>query len=173
MNDILGVCKLLILREYNINFLYVLSTYAIHLDSNGRGDALRVKFRNDLIDSLSKSYNFFKVRPKEGKSIQEIIRNHFYEFVGKMYMSKEKDDCIWVALEREASYLEEDKKNYPSIHLFDSDAEISLPLEVGTRMAGGYEEKYFLPPIWVSENALYSQDETMPIAAETPAEYKA
>ena len=163
----------LILREYNINFLYVLSTYAINIESNSCRDKLRARFRNDLIESLNSSYVFYKVRPKGALKVKDIVKNHFYDFVGRMYVSEEDENCIWVALEREASYLEEDKKNYPSINLFDSDAEISLPLKVGTRMAGGYEEKYFLPPIWVSENTLYSQDETMPIAAETPAEYKA
>lgn len=136
----------LILREYNINFLYVLSAYAIHLDSNGRRDALRVKFRNDLIDSLSNSYNFFKVRPKEGKSIQEIIRNHYYEFVGKMYMSKEKDDCIWVALEKSKEHLS--GKDYPDISLFNTDSEVSEQLKVGTREVDGYIEKFFKEPVW-------------------------
>jgi hypothetical protein len=163
----------LILKEYNINFLYVLSTYAINIESNSRQERLRTMFRNDLIDSLNSTYVFYKVKPKDGFEVEDIVKNHFYDFVGRMYMSEEDEDCIWVALERKASYRQEDAKHYPSIHLFESDAEVSLPLEVGTREDNGYTEKYFLPPIWMSECALYSQGETMPIAADVPVEYKA
>lgn len=163
----------LILKEYNINFLYVLSTYAINIESNSRQERLRTMFRNDLIDSLNSTYVFYKVKPKGGFEVEDIVKNHFYDFVGRMYMSEEDEDCIWVALERKASYRKEDAKHYPSIHLFESDAEVSLPLEVGTREDNGYTEKYFLPPVWMSECALFSQGETMPIAAEVPVEYKA
>lgn len=136
----------LILKEYNINFLYVLSTYAIHIESNSRRDRLRAMFRNDLIDSLNKSYNFFKVRPKKGYSIEQIIKNHFYEFVGRMYMSDKDDDCIWVALERDKERLS--GKDYPNILQFNTDSEVSERLKVGTRVVDGYIEKFFEEPEW-------------------------
>jgi hypothetical protein len=113
----------LILKEYNINFLYVLSTYAIHLESNSRRDRIRAMFRKDLTDSLEKSYNFYKVRPKQGYSIEQIVKNHFYEFVGRMYMSDEDDGCIWVALEKNEEYL--NNRDYPKISAFYADSIVS------------------------------------------------
>lgn len=159
----------LILKEYNINFLYVLSTYAIHIESNSRRNRLRAMFRNDLIDSLNKSYNFYKVRPKRGYSIEQIIRNHFYEFVGRMYMSDEEDGCIWVALEKNNEYI--NKKDYPNILQFSSDSEVSERLKVGTREVDGFIEKFFDEPVW-EPSELYAEYNDMPlIAADKVADY--
>ena len=109
----------LILKEYNINFLYVLSTYAIHLDSNSRRDRLRSMFRNDLIESLNKTYTFYKVTPKDGFTLQDIIKSYFYEFVGRMYMSREDDNFIWVALVKGKEYGIERDRDFPDIRKFN------------------------------------------------------
>lgn len=161
----------LILKEYNINFLYVLSTYAIHLESNSRRDRLRAMFRNDLIDSLNKSYNFYKVRPKRGYSIEQIIKNHFYEFVGRMYMSDEDDGCIWVALERDKAHLT--GKDYPHISQFNTDSEVSEELKVGTREVNGFIEKFFEEPKWKAAEFYVEYNEVPLIAADNVADYKA
>ena len=160
----------LIIKEYNINFLYVLSAYAIHLESNSRRDRLRAMFRNDLIDSLNKSYNFFKVRPKKDYSIEQIIKNHFYEFVGRMYMSDEDDGCIWVALERDKEHLS--GKDYPNILQFNTDSEVSKRLQVGTREVNGYLEKFFEEPVWKAAEVYLEYDEAPLIAADKVADYK-
>lgn len=161
----------LILKEYNINFLYVLSTYAIHIESNSRRDRLRAMFRNDLIDSLNKSYDFFKVRPKKGYTIGQIIKNHFYEFVGRMYMSDKDDDCIWVALERDKEHLS--GKDYPNILQFNTDSEVSERLKVGTRVVDGYIEKFFEEPEWKAAEVYMEYNDVPLIAADNVADYKA
>ena len=160
----------LILKEYNINFLYVLSTYAIHIESNSRRDRLRAMFRNDLIDSLNKSYNFYKVRPKRGYSIEQIIKNHFYEFVGRMYMSDEDDGYIWVALERDKEHLS--GKDYPHISQFNIDSEVSEELRVGTREVNGFIEKFFEEPKWKAAEVYLEYNEAPLIAADKVADYK-
>lgn len=120
----------LILKEYNINFLYVLSTYAVHIDSESRTYRLRTLFRNDLIESLNKIYTFYKVKQKAGGiSLEELVRTHFYTFAGRMYKSPE-DNTIWVALERERVDGAESDREYPSIDLLARDAMVSDPLEV-------------------------------------------
>ena len=154
----------LILKEYNINFLYILSTYAIHLESSGRRDRLRARFRNDLIESLHKSYDFYKVRPKGDLKIKDVVKSHFYDFAGRMYMSDDGDNCIWVALESDKAYI--GNRDYPSISSFYVDCEVSERLELGTRVVNGYNERYFMAPEWNAESA-------MPIAADIQAEYKA
>lgn len=139
----------LILKEYNINFLYVLSTYAIHVDSESRTHRLRTLFRNDLLESLDKTYTFYKVRQRAGgMNLKELVRTHFYSFAGKMYQSPD-DNTIWVALEKERAAGAENDREYPSIDILAKDAIVSQPLEICERVSEyGCVEKYFGKPNW-------------------------
>ena len=139
----------LILKEYNINFLYVLSTYAIHIDSENRTHRLRTLFRNDLLDSLDKTYAFYKVKQRTGgMSLEELVRTHFYSFAGRMYQSPE-DNTIWVALEKERAIGAVNEREYPSIDILARDAIVSQPLEICERVSEyGCVEKYFGKPNW-------------------------
>ena len=139
----------LILKEYNINFLYVLSTYAIHIDSESRTHRLRTLFRNDLLDSLDKTYAFYKVKQRTGgMSLEELVRTHFYSFAGRMYQSPE-DNTIWVALEKERAIGAVNEREYPSIDILAKDAIISQPLEICELVSEyGCIEKCFGKPNW-------------------------
>ena len=139
----------LILKEYNINFLYVLSTYAIHIDSESRTHRLRTLFRNDLIESLDKAYTFYKVKQRVGGvSLEELVRTNFYTFAGRMYQSPD-DNTIWVALEKERAAGAENDREYPSIDILAKDAVVSKPLEICERVSEyGCVEKYFSKPNW-------------------------
>lgn len=139
----------LILKEYNINFLYVLSTYAIHIDSENRTHRLRTLFRNNLIESLDKTYTFYKVKQRAGgMSLEELVRAHFYTFAGRLYKSPE-DDTIWVALEKKRTIGTENDREYPSIDILAQDAQVSKPLEICERVSEyGCVEKYFSKPNW-------------------------
>ena len=139
----------LILKEYNINFLYVLSTYAIHIDSESRTHRLRTLFRNDLLKSLEKTYTFYKVKQRAGGvSLEELVRAHFYTFAGRMYQSPD-DDTIWVALEKKRTAGAENDREYPNIDILAKDAIVSQPLEICERVSEyGCVEKYFSKPNW-------------------------
>ena len=139
----------LILKEYNINFLYVLSTYAIHIDSESRTHRLRTLFRNDLLESLDKTYTFYKVKHRAGgMSLEELVRTHFYTFAGRMYQSPD-DDTIWVALEKERAAGAENDREYPNINILAEDAIVSKPLDICERVSEyGCVEKYFSKPNW-------------------------
>ena len=167
----------LILKEYNINFLYVLSTYAIHIDSESRTYRLRTLFRNDLIESLDKTYTFYKVKQKAGGiALEELVRTHFYTFAGRMYKSPE-DDTIWVALEKERATEAENDREYPSIDLLSRDAMVSNPLEVCERASDyGCIEKYFSSPKWSVDYAYIFQQpelESLGLVADIETKYKA
>ena len=152
----------LILKEYNINFLYVLSTYAIHIDSESRTHRLRTLFRNDLIETLDKTYAFYKVKQRaEGMSLEELVRTHFYTFAGRMYKSPE-DDTIWVALEKERAEGVENDREYPNIDILAKDAIVSRPLEICERVSEyGCVEKYFSKPNWsVNYAYIFQQPES-------------
>ena len=165
----------LILKEYNINFLYVLSTYAIHIDSESRTHRLRTLFRNDLIESLDKTYTFYKVKQKAGGiGLEELVRTHFYTFAGRMYKSPE-DDTIWVALEKERAAEAENDREYPSIDLLSRDAMVSDPLEVCERASDyGCIEKYFSSPKWSVDYAYIFQQsgpESLGLVADVETKY--
>ena len=165
----------LILKEYNINFLYVLSTYAIHIDSESRTHRLRTLFRNDLIESLDKTYTFYKVKQKTGGiGLEELVRTHFYTFAGRMYKSPE-DDTIWVALEKERAAEAENDREYPSIDLLSRDALVSNPLEVCERASDyGCIEKYFSSPKWSVDYAYIfqqSESESLGLVADVETKY--
>lgn len=139
----------LILKEYNINFLYVLSTYAIHIDSETRTHRLRTLFRNDLIESLDNTYTFYKVKPRsEEMSLEDLVKTYFYTFAGRMYRSP-NDNAIWVALEKERAIGVESNREYPSIDILAKDAIVSKPLNICEKVSEyGYIEKYFSQPDW-------------------------
>ena len=167
----------LILKEYNINFLYVLSTYAIHIDSESRTHRLRTLFRNDLIESLDKTYTFYKVKQKVGGiALEELVRTHFYTFAGRMYKSPE-DDTIWVALEKERAAEAENDREYPSIDLLSRDAMVSDPLKVCERASDyGCIEKYFSSPKWSVDYAYIfqqSEPESLGLVADIQEVYNA
>lgn len=129
--------------------LYVLSIYAIQLDSERRTYRLRTLFRNNLIESLNKAYTFYKVKPRDGGlSLEELVKINFYAFAGRMYQSPD-DNTIWVALEKERAAEVENDREYPSIDILAHDAIVSQPLEICERVSEyGYVEKYFSKPNW-------------------------
>lgn len=165
----------LILKEYNINFLYVLSTYAIHIDSESRTHRLRTLFRNDLLKSLEKTYTFYKVKQRAGGvSLEELVRAHFYTFAGRMYQSPD-DDTIWVALEKKRAARAENDREYPSIDILAKDAIVSQPLEICERLSEyGCVEKYFSKPNWSVNYADIIQrheSERLGLVADVEAKY--
>lgn len=156
----------LILREYNINFLYVLSAYAIHLDSNGRRDALRARFRNDLIKSLAKKYSFYKVKPRDGYKLEDIVKKHFYDFAGRMYRSKDDDKYILVALENSEC---RNSKDYPHISAFYGDSEV---YEIDIMNPSEKPKRYSELPEYDNPTIIYNQENYVPpLAAEDTASY--
>lgn len=81
-------------------------------------------------------------------SLEELVRAHFYTFVGRMYQSPE-DNTIWVALEKERATGVVSDREYPSIDILAKDAIISQPLEICERVSEyGCIERYFSNPKW-------------------------
>lgn len=92
----------LILKEYNINFLFVLSNYVLNIESASRKEQIRAIFRNDLIKALNDRYQFYQIDPQNEETIESLVEHNFRRFMGRMYVSKDSDnqETLWVALER-------------------------------------------------------------------------
>ena len=113
----------LILKEYNINFLFVLSAYVLHIESTSRREQIRAMFRDDLIKALNERYQFYQIEPQNKGRIEELVEHNFRRFMGRMYVGNDltNNKTLWVALEKEA-YKENIKDNdnafvYPSIDI--------------------------------------------------------
>lgn len=89
----------LLLKVYNINFLYVLKTYTSK-HSSLRDDfkkKTRKRFREDFLELLDKYYVFYAVWPKNSET--EFVNAHFRMLAGKIFKPADLK-CIILALEK-------------------------------------------------------------------------
>ena len=85
----------LILQTYNINFLYVLAKYVEGGDDVAKA-RIRKKFREYFICEFDKLYAFYKLTPKEGKTIEEVVEENFQKLLGKaMRLSNDNDSLLF------------------------------------------------------------------------------
>lgn len=89
----------LLLKVYNINFLYVLKTYTSK-HSSLRDDfkkKTRKRFRDDFLELLDKYYVFYAVWPKNSET--EFVNAHFRMLAGKIFKPADLK-CLILALEK-------------------------------------------------------------------------
>ncbi len=89
----------LLVLTYEINFLYVLSSYV-----QNRGytpdNTLRKQFREDIIKTLKEQYCFYELWPEASAEEKEaFVENHFKQLLGKIYQKKDK--TLILALKKE------------------------------------------------------------------------
>lgn len=90
----------LTVQRYNINFLYVLTTYISKDEYNKikfKKDT-RIKFKNIIISFLNNEYFFYKLWPKKGTSLEEFVNINFKYLNGKTYKPLQTSEFIFVAL---------------------------------------------------------------------------
>lgn len=88
----------LLLKEYNINFLFVLAAYVSQSEDENYKKTIRKKFRDGLVQMIKAKYRLFKVTP-HNSDIEDFVNSHFRKYIGKMYHS-DKVDYIWMAFEK-------------------------------------------------------------------------
>lgn len=88
----------LVLQSYNINFLYVLSSYISEVSSS-ESEYIKKTFRKDLLATFDSHYNFYKITP-QGIDVKTFVNKYFRLLSGKIYQSNENDTFIWLALEK-------------------------------------------------------------------------
>lgn len=87
----------LILQSYNINFLFVLSSYVTNSNDFALKENIHKKFRKDIVSTLNNNYTLYKVKPIE---LESFIEKHFRRLAGKMFRGNDDDDFIWLAFEK-------------------------------------------------------------------------
>lgn len=79
----------LLVLTYNINFLYVLSSYVQSRGSSrGTDYDLRSTFRKDVIEAFNERYDFYEVKLPQGDSSKEFVKRNFRELIGKIYQTE-------------------------------------------------------------------------------------
>lgn len=87
----------LVLKAYNINFLFVLASYVTNVNNENTKTRIRLKFRKDMLEVFNSKYDFFHVIPIS-EDIPNFVNKHFEEYIGKMYHS-EGANYVWFAFD--------------------------------------------------------------------------
>ena len=100
----------LLLKVYNINFLYVLKTYTSK-HSSLRDDfkkKTRKRFRDDFLELLGGNYYFWAIylpdwqKPDYAERLQDFVDRHFHALVGRVFQPAGTPHCLILALEQSA-----------------------------------------------------------------------
>lgn len=77
----------LILQRYNINFLYVLTSYAAQQQSDRESfrAVARRTFGMDLKRVIDEHYHIYQILIPKGETIQQIVRDNYWELEGKVF----------------------------------------------------------------------------------------
>lgn len=80
----------LLVLTYDINFLYVLSAYVqSHGTSDRVNNFLRKRFRDDIVETFEKTYDFYLLTPLNGLSNEDFVEKYFRKLIGKVYCTTE------------------------------------------------------------------------------------
>lgn len=112
----------LLLKVYNINFLYVLKTYTSK-HSSLRDDfkkKTRKRFREDFLKLLGDNYYFWAIylpdwqKLNYAERLQDFVDRHFHALVGRVFQPAGTPHCLILALERDVvdKSKEDDKDDY-------------------------------------------------------------
>ena len=111
----------LLVLTYEINFLYVLSSY-VQNRGYAPDNTLRKLFREDVIKALEELYHFYELWPEaSAEEKKDFVEQHFKQLLGKIYQKKDK--TLILALKKEGDTVmdkgilelisESQPKNYP------------------------------------------------------------
>ena len=91
----------LLVCHYDVNFLFVVSLYA--LNNRSRKDAWKKKvrkmFRDEIQETLQKNYQFYAMTALPNEDGKRYIRSHFQDVLGKIYAPYEDGNYFSLALE--------------------------------------------------------------------------
>lgn len=108
----------LILREFSINLLFVIASYAGYEDECWSSDLHRT-IRDSFIESIDKEYEFFKLTPKNENTLG-FDRLYIPWLNGKTYTLDESDESLIVAFEK-SQRGQKDKEEFKRQHFVSRD----------------------------------------------------
>ena len=109
----------LLVCHYDVNFLFVVSLYALNNKSKKAGWKKKVRaiFREEIQRMLQERYQFYAMRSHPDEDGRKYIKTHFQDVLGKMYTPYENTDYFSLALDKKdegnnEKLLEELRKHF-------------------------------------------------------------
>ncbi len=109
----------LLVCHYDVNFLFVVSLYALNNKSKKAGWKKKVRriFREEIQRMLQQNYQFYAMHALPFEDGKRYIKTHFQEILGKMYSPYENTDYFSLALDKKdeennVALLEELRKHF-------------------------------------------------------------
>lgn len=92
----------LLVCHYDVNFLFVLSLYALNNRSKKEGWKKKVRkiFREEIQKMLQQNYQFYAMQSHPDEDGKRFIKTHFQEILGKMYTPYGNTDYYSLALDK-------------------------------------------------------------------------
>lgn len=101
----------LITQEYNINFLYVLTSYVMMDDDERFKKKVHDAFRKDMIEVFKAHYDFYVMVPSNGmKDINYFETLNFKRILGKLFRPYHEDHYLIMALSKDPKFAAENKE---------------------------------------------------------------
>ena len=91
------------MQKYSINFLYVLTEYALNNTDSFSQKEIHEEFRKNIITWLDKNYVFYKLTPNHGWTLKDGVEVTFKKLIGKIYCPDKENGFLILALEKDDS----------------------------------------------------------------------
>lgn len=109
----------LLVCHYDVNFLFVVSLYALNNKSKKTSWKKKVRaiFREEIQRMLQERYQFYAMKSHPDEDGKRYIKTHFQDVLGKMYTPYENTDYYSLALDKKdevnnATLLDELRKHF-------------------------------------------------------------
>lgn len=105
------------LSQYDVNFLYVLYLYARN-KSNEKAqwkEHVRKIFRDEIRSVIQREFKIYAMRARLGVDGEQYLRQHFYEFNGRVFQPYGDERSMFFAYARPAKDLEKTKGQYEEL----------------------------------------------------------
>ena len=116
----------MLLSRYNVNFLFVVALYARNNYGEKKKwrDEVREQFRKEIQIVLDSHYKFYPMRSK-GVNVEEYVKTHFRQLIGKVFTPFEDKEILTLALQTPEDYANEEVR----VRLEAEHAELMAMLE--------------------------------------------
>ena len=127
----------LLLREYEINLIFLIAAYGSYEDH--WATSIRTTIREDMIQFLTNTYNFFKIQPKDipvttptGQLFDIPFLNYFHNLLaGKVYKESDDSTDLILAFEKKTEQGKLDLKEVQEdLHDAITGGSITDPIEL-------------------------------------------
>ena len=109
----------LLVCHYDVNFLFVVSLYALNNRSKKAGWKMKVRnmFREEIQQMLQENYQFYAMKSLPNEDGEHYIKSHFQDVLGKMYSPYNNTSYYSLALDKKdvknnEQLLEELRKHF-------------------------------------------------------------